>query len=115
MTADIIDINTCRKTTPGIQDAAPHPREIVLVTAVCVALVWGDTTCGQPLAYQQGRWKHPRRRHGCNSPVPATCEHDCEETADIDQQCSHGYTYCCGCCWERADELEGRQLWPTTF
>ncbi len=115
MTADVIDINTRRKVAPPAQDPAPARREVVLVTAICVALVWGDSVCGQPLGYQSGAWKHPRTRHGCTSPEPAQCAHDCGETADIDQQCGKGFAFCCGCCWEREDELEGRHLWPTTF
>jgi hypothetical protein len=110
VSADIIDLNSRRPAAA----TRSEPAEVVLVTAICASLVW-DKPCGQPLAYQRGAWRHPRTRHGCTEPQPAMCQHDCGETADIDQRCGKWFTFCCGCCWEHEDQLEGRQLWPTTF
>ncbi len=96
------------------------------VTALCGSLVvrgGEEVTCGGLLAYQGG-WQHVNvcldcydagpcrgRVHvSCLDPAPAGCDHPhCGEPGDIDQDCAYGYGSCCGCCWIRDDQLEGRR------
>lgn len=82
-----------------------------VVTAVCVSL-WRGGTCHGLLTYQAGQWQHTGA--GCDDAQPATCQHPtCTELAELGQPCAAGEATCCGCCWIRGDDLEGRQLWPT--
>lgn len=102
------------------------------VSAVCETLVrrsGHDQPCGGLLAYQGGAWQHVNACRdcvdsplpcpgdlghvSCDDPQPSTCIHDgCTDTAEYEMQCTRGGEgECCGCCWVRNDELEGRRMW----
>jgi hypothetical protein len=102
VTAVVVDLAEHR-----LHRAAPA----AVVTAVCVSL-WRGSRCHGLLAYQGGRWLHIGV--GCDDAQPATCQHPtCTQLAELDQPCAVDGEHCCGCCWIHADDLEGRQLWPT--
>lgn len=105
---------------PPVTVTAPFPLTLCdqpIVTAVCAALTTGNNgvvACAGLLAYQYGAWRHVLGcGPTCPDPEPEICQHPtCTDVADIDVVCLRDRSFCCGCCAELDDQLEGRRLWP---
>jgi hypothetical protein len=137
MTGTLIDLAARLPLAPDLPAdtvmlvGAPLNRcDAPTVTGVCASLVVRgelEENCGGLLAYQLGAWQHvnmcsncytggvcpaPGGHRSCTDPEPETCDHSgCLQTADIDQECTRGYLFCCGCCWLLEDGRDGRRMW----